>query len=255
MIHPQAIVDPAAELHERVSVGPWSIIGPGVTIGADTKIESHVVIKGPTVIGERCRVFQFSTIGEETPDLKYKGEDTRLVIGDDNTIREGVTLHRGTVQDRGETTIGNNNLIMPYAHVGHDSVIGDHVILVNNSALAGHVIVDDWAVLGGYTLVYQRCRIGAHAFTGMGTQVGKDIPAFVMAYGAPAKARAVNVEGLKRRDFSADDIALIRRGFKTVYRQGMTVEQALESLEADAANPHMQTFSRSIRESGNGIVR
>ena len=161
LIDPRAIIDPRAVLAADVEVGPWSIVGPDVEIGEGTVIGPHVVLKGPTKIGRHNRIFQFSSVGEDTPDLKYKGEPTRLVIGDHNVIREGVTIHRGTVQDRSETTIGDHNLIMAYVHIGHDSVIGNHCILVNNTALAGHVHVDDWAILSGYTLVHQFCRIGA----------------------------------------------------------------------------------------------
>lgn len=179
LIDPRAIIDPSARLAADVQVGPWSIVGAEVEIGEGTVIGPHVVLKGPTKIGKHNRIYQFSSVGEDTPDLKYKGEPTRLVIGDHNVIREGVTIHRGTVQDRAETTIGDHNLIMAYAHIGHDSVIGNHCILVNNTALAGHVHVDDWAILSGYTLVHQYCRIGAHSFSGMGSAIGKDVPAYV----------------------------------------------------------------------------
>ncbi len=169
MIHDQAIVDPGATLADDVTVGPWSWIGPDVEIGPGTIIEPHVVIRGPTRIGANNHIYQFSSVGEATPDLKYRDEPTRLTIGDNNIIRENVTIHRGTVQDRSETIIGNNNLLMAYVHIGHDSVIGNHTILVNNAALAGHVHVGDWAILSGYTLVHQFCKIGEHAFSGMGT--------------------------------------------------------------------------------------
>lgn len=256
MIHPQAIVDPGAILHDSVTVGPWTTIGANVQIGANTEIASHVVIKGPTTIGSDCRIFQFSTIGDETPDKKYQGEDTALVIGDHNVIREGVTIHRGTVQDRGETRIGDHNLIMAYSHIGHDSVIGNHVVMVNNASAAGHVVVGDWAVLGGYTLIYQRCQVGAHAFTGMGTQIGKDVPAFMMAYGAPAKVRAVNAEGLKRRGFSAEQVLDLRRAFKLLYRQGLTTDQALEQLAESAERSDViAQLLDSVRASTVGIIR
>ena len=186
MIDSRAIIHPSAKLASDVEVGPWSIIGPDVEIGAGTVIASHVIIKGPTVIGKHNRIYQFSSVGEDTPDLKYKGEPTRLVIGDNNIIREGVTIHRGTIQDRHETTIGHHNLLMAYVHIGHDSVIGNHCILVNNTALAGHVHIDDWAILSGFTLVHQFCKIGAHSFSGMGTAIGKDVPAYVMVNGSPA---------------------------------------------------------------------
>ena len=191
-IDPRAIIDPSARLAADVVVGPWSIIGPDVEIGEGSVIGPHVVLKGPTRIGRHNRIFQFSTIGEDTPDLKYKGEPTRLVIGDHNVIREGVTIHRGTVQDRSETTIGDHNLIMAYTHIGHDCVIGNHCILVNNTALAGHVIMDDWAILSGYTLVHQFCHIGAHSFSGMGTAIGKDVPAFVTVFGMGDELRCMD---------------------------------------------------------------
>jgi UDP-N-acetylglucosamine acyltransferase len=164
LIHPTAIIDPSASLHPSVKVGPWSIIGPDVEIGEGSVVASHVVVKGPTVIGRNNSIFQFSSIGEDTPDLKYKGEPTRLVIGDNNTIREGVTIHRGTVQDRNETTIGDSNLLMAYVHVGHDSVIGNHCILVNNTALAGHVHVGDWAILRGLRSYTNFAKLGLIAF-------------------------------------------------------------------------------------------
>ena len=256
LIDPRAIIDPSARLADDVVVGPWSIVGADDCTLADFHIGPHVVLKGPTVIGKHNRIYQFSSVGEDTPDLKYKGEATRLVIGDHNTIREGVTIHRGTVQDRSETTIGNHNLIMAYAHIGHDSVIGNHCILVNNTALAGHVWVDDWAILSGYTLVHQFCRIGAHSFSGMGTAIGKDVPAFVTVFGNPAEARSMNFEGMRRRGFSAEAIAALRKGYKLVYRQGLTVEQALAELAESAAQfPEVAIFRDSIQASTRGITR
>lgn len=255
-IDARAVIHPQARLAADVSVGPFCVIGPDVEIGAGTRIESHVVIKGPTKIGRSNRIFQFSTIGEETPDLKYKGEPTTLTIGDHNIIREGVTIHRGTIQDRGDTLIGHHNLLMAYVHIGHDSVIGDHCILVNNTALAGHVVIDDWAILSGYTLVHQFCRIGAHSFTGMGTAVGKDIPAFIMVAGAPAAARNINIEGMKRRGFTKDDIAAMSNAYKTLYRRGLTMEEAMLDLAQQAQlNPHVQTLIDSLKVSTRGIVR
>ncbi len=256
LIDPLAIVDPSAVLADDVTVGPWTIIGPEVEIGAGSIIASHVVIKGPTRIGQNNHIYQFSSIGEDTPDLKYQGEATRLVIGDHNVIREGVTIHRGTVQDRSETTIGDHNLIMAYAHIGHDSVIGNHCILVNNTALAGHVHMDDWAILSGFTLVHQYCHIGAHSFTAMGTAVGKDIPAFITAAGNPAVARSMNFEGMRRRGFSEEAIQALRRAYKTVYRQGLTVDAALEKLaDSEAQHPEVAVFCESIRQSSRGITR
>lgn len=256
LIDPRADVHPSAQLADDVRVGPWSLIGPEVSIGAGTVIASHVVIKGPSVIGKNNRIYQFSTLGEETPDLKYAGEATTFTMGDDNIIREGVTIHRGTVQDRGDTTVGNHNLIMAYAHVGHDSVIGDHCIMVNNSALAGHVHIDDWAILGGYTLVHQFCRIGAHAFTGMGSAIGKDVPAYTMVAGSPAAAKSVNAEGLRRRGFEKNDVALIQQAYRIVYRRGHTTSEALQALAAlDDPNRVLAPFIDSLANSKRGIVR
>ncbi len=256
LIDPHAIIHPSALVESDVSIGPFTVVGPDVSIGSGCRIESHVVIKGPCRIGSNNHIYQFATIGEATPDLKYKGEPTTLTIGNNNVIREGVTIHRGTVQDRGDTFIGDHNLIMAYVHIGHDSVIGDHCILVNNTALAGHVVVGDWAILSGYTLVHQFCHIGAHSFTGMGSAVGKDIPAFVMVTGAPAEARSINVEGLRRRGFTKDDISLLTHAYKVIYRRGLTLEQAVQSLQSDAAsNPHVQLLLQSVSVSTRGIVR
>lgn len=256
MIHPSAIIHPDAKLADDVEVGPWTLIGPHVEIGEGSVIFSHVVIKGPTRIGKHNRIYQFSTIGEDTPDLKYKGEPTRLVIGDHNIIREGVTIHRGTVQDRNETTIGDHNLLMAYVHVGHDSVIGNHCILVNNAALAGHVHIGDWAILSGFTLVHQFCKIGAHSFSGMGTAIGKDVPAYVMVNGSPAEAKNINAEGLRRRGFSKDDISVLTRAYKTIYRRGLTLDEALKELEPQAADcAALQLLIDSLKSSERGIVR
>ena len=256
MIHPQAIVDPGARLAEDVSVGPWSMIGPDVEIGPGTIIEPHVVIRGPTTIGAGNHIYQFSSVGEATPDLKYRNEPTRLIIGDRNIIRENVTIHRGTVQDRGETIIGNDNLIMAYVHIGHDSVIGNHTILVNNVALAGHVHVGDWAILSGYTLVHQFCRIGAHSFSGMQTAIGKDVPAYVTVSGSPAEAKTINTEGLRRRGFSDPAISQLRRAFKILYRQSLTLDIALQRLETMLRDtPEVKVLIDSIRASERGIVR
>lgn len=252
----RAIVDPRANIHDDVTIGPYTIVGADVEIGAGTCIEPHVILKGPTKIGENNHIYQFSSIGEDTPDLKYQGEPTTLTIGDNNVIREGVTLHRGTVQDRGDTQIGSNNLLMAYVHVGHDSVVGDHCILVNNAALAGHVIVEDWAILGGFTLVHQFCRIGAHCFTGMGSAIGKDVPAFMMVTGAPAEARTINAEGLRRRGFEADDISTLLKAYKLIFRRGLTTEQAIEELNplAEQCSP-IKTLIDSLQASTRGIVR
>lgn len=255
-VHPSAIVDPSAKLAEDVSVGPWTYIGPGVEIDSGTRIDSHVVVKGPTKIGRDNRIYQFSSVGEDTPDLKYNGEPTRLVIGDRNIIREGVTIHRGTIQDRSETTIGNDNLLMAYVHIGHDSVIGNHVILVNNVALAGHVQIDDWAILGGFTLVHQFCSVGAHAFTGMGSAIGKDVPAYVLVTGAPAVPRSINAEGLKRRGFSKAELSSLTGAYKLLYRRNNTVDEVVTQLEVELPKaPKLAPLLESLKRSTRGIVR
>lgn len=256
MIHEQAIVDPAATLADDVRVGPWTFIGPDVEIGAGCIIEPNVVIKGPTRIGAGNHIYQFSSIGEATPDLKYKNEPTRLVIGNNNVIREGVTIHRGTIQDRSETTIGDHNLLMAAVHVGHDCVLGDHIVLVNNVALAGHVSVGDWVILSGYTLVHQFCKIGAHSFSGMGTAIGKDVPAFVTVSGAPAQAKTINSEGMRRRGFCAEAINDLRRAYKIVYKQGLTLDIAVQRLESMmSASPEVRLLIDSLQASERGIVR
>ena len=256
MIHPAAIVEHGAKVDPTASIGPWSYIGADVVIGPDTIIEPHVVIRGPTRIGARNHIYQFSSVGEATPDLKYRNEPTELHIGDDNIIRENVTIHRGTVQDQGLTQIGNHNLIMAYVHIGHDSVVGNHTILVNNSALAGHVVVGDWAILSGYTLVHQFCKIGEHSFSGMGTAIGKDVPAYVTVAGSPAEAKTINTEGLRRRGFDPHTIAELRRAYKIVYRQGLTLEAAIQRLEVMAVEtPQVGPLVESLRSSERGIVR
>lgn len=256
LIDPHAIIHPNAKLAADVQVGPWTYIGPDVEIDEGSIIASHVVIKGPTKIGKHNRIYQFSSIGEDTPDLKYKGEPTRLVMGDHNIIREGVTIHRGTVQDRYETTIGNHNLLMAYVHVGHDSVIGNHCILVNNAALAGHVHIGDWAILSGYTLVHQFCKIGAHSFSGMGSAIGKDVPAFIMVNGSPAEAKNINAEGLRRRGFSKEDVATLTKAYKIIYRRGYTLDEALAELAPLIVEcPPLQVLVDSLHASTRGIVR
>ena len=255
-VHPTAIIDPGAELGKGVQVGPLSVIGADVIIGDDTVIESHVVIKGVTEIGADNRIFQFSSIGEDTSDQKYDGEPTKLIVGDRNIFREGVTVHRGTVQDNGETRIGDDNLFMAYVHIGHDCVVGNHTILVNNASISGHIHVGDWVFLSGYTLIHQFVRIGSYAFLGAGAYLNKDLPAYVMAAGHPAVPRTINKVGLERRGFSKEQIDAINRAYKTVYRQGLKLEDALATLEADTQHwDVVQPFVDSIRGSQRGIIR
>ncbi len=255
MIHPSAIIDPSAKIADNVTIGPWTFIGADVEIGAGCNIASHVVIKGPTVMGSGNKIYQFSTIGDDTPDKKYNGEPTKLIIGNDNLIREGVTIHRGTVQDNSETVIGNNNLLMAYAHIGHDCVIGDNVIMVNNASISGHVHVGDWAILSGYSLVHQFVHIGAHCFVGPAAFVYHDIPAYVTAFGSPAEPRTINREGLKRRGFTADQIALINQAYKLLYRRGLQLEEAIKSISEISDDPAIEMFLTSIAHSTRGIIR
>lgn len=256
MIDNRADIDVRAEIADDVEIGPWTLIGPDVVIESGTRIASHVVIKGPTHIGRNNRIFQFATVGDECQDKKYRGEPTRLEIGDNNVIREGCTLHRGTVQDRGLTKIGSDNLLMAYVHVAHDCVVADHTVLANNVALAGHVKVDDYAILGGFTAVHQFCQIGAHVMCGAGTVLLQDVPAYVLANGNTAEPRGVNAEGLRRRGFSPEAVKAIRRAYKVIYRQGLKMDEAVaELLTMSAEFPEVQLLVDSLQQSNRGIIR
>ena len=256
MHHSSAIIDPSANIDESVDIGPFSVIGPNVTIGKDTKIESHVILKGPTTIGERNHVFQFSTVGDGSPDKKYKNEPTLLTIGDDNIIREGVTIHRCTIQDKGETLIGNRNLIMAYSHIAHDCVLGDDIVLTNQAALAGSVKVGDGAILGGYAIVHQFCSIGSYSFCAMGTSVNKDVPAYVKVRGNPAKPFGINTTGIKRLGYSKEVIESLRSAYRSVYRKKLTIEEAMVDLsEMRNKYDEVNNFLKSIEESTRGISR
>lgn len=256
MIHPQAIVDPSAKIAPDVQIGPWCWIGANVEIGAGTIVEPSVVIKGPTKIGKNNHIYQFSTLGEASADKKYAGEDTWLEIGDRNVIREGVTIHRGTVQDQSLTKIGNDNLLMAYVHIGHDCVLGDNIVMVNNASVAGHVQVGNWAILSGYSLVHQYCIVGEHSYAGMASHIGKDIPAYMLVYGQPAAIKTINLEGLKRRDFSSDDIALVKKAYRILYRRGLNVEDALQQIiELAPEAKVLQPLIQSVKGSQRGIIR
>jgi UDP-N-acetylglucosamine acyltransferase len=256
LIDSRAIVDASAKIASDVEVGPWSIIGPDVEIGEGTVIGPHAVIRGPSRIGRHNRIFQFTSIGEECQDKKYAGEPTRLEVGDHNVFREGVTVHRGTVQDQSLTRIGSHNLFMANTHVAHDCMVGDNVILANNAALAGHVHVGDHAILGGFTAVHQFCHIGAHVMCGAGSVVLKDIPAYVMATGNTATPHGINTEGLRRRGYSPEALRTLRQAYKVVYRQRLTLEQALEQLEQMRSGcPELQLLIDSLQASTRGIIR
>ena len=256
MIHPSAIVDPAAILAEDVSVGPFSIIGPDVEIGSGTTVGPHVVIKGPSRIGRDNRIFQFASVGEDPQDKKYQGEITRLEIGDRNVVREYCTIHRGTAQDQSLTRIGSDNLLMAYTHVAHDCVIGDEVIMANGASLAGHVSVDDHAILGGFSLVHQFCRIGRHSFSGMGSVISRDIPPYVMVGGSPTKPRGINNVGMERRGYDAEAILQIKRAFKVIYKSRLKLEEAIENLAAMAEqSPEILPMLEFLQQSGRSIIR
>jgi len=256
LIHPTALIDPQAELAPGVRVGAYSVIGAGVVIGADTEIGPHTVINGPTRLGRENRIYQFASIGEAPQDKKYAGEPTRLEIGDRNTIREFVTINRGTVQDQGVTRLGDDNWIMAYVHVAHDCMIGSHTIFANNASLAGHVTVGDHVILGGFTLVHQFCAIGSHALTAFGSGISKDVPPYVTVGGSPARAHGLNMEGLRRRGFSPESRAALKRAYKTLYREGLSLEDALVRLREQAvANPEIAVLTGFLEQQTRGIVR
>jgi len=229
-IHPTALVDPMAQVADDVEIGAFTTVGPKVIIGPGCWLGPHVVLTGRTTLGRNNRIFQFASIGEEPQDKKYAGEDTQLIIGNDNTIRELCTFSRGTVQGGGKTIIGNNNWIMACVHIAHDCRLGDNIIMANNASLAGHVTIGDWAVLSGYSLIHQFCSVGEHSFTSFASHVNQSIPPYVTVSGEKAKARGVNTEGLKRRGFTPEQIQQIKRAYKLLYRSGITLEQAGEEL-------------------------
>ena len=259
-IHPTALVDPSAELAHDVVVGAYSIIGPHVRIGAATRVGSHCVIEGHTTIGQGNRIFQFASLGAAPQDKKYAGEPTRLEIGNGNTIREFVTINTGTVQDAGVTQLGDDNWIMAYVHIAHDCQLGDHIILANSVQLAGHVHLGDWVFLGGLTGVHQFVRVGAHAMTAFQSRLAQDVPPFVTAGGNPSEAQSINAEGLRRRGFSAERIALVKQMYRLLYRKGLTLDAARQQIdalrgevpEADADIALMQAF---LAQASRGIVR
>ncbi len=256
MIHSTAIIDPKAELDSDVSIGPYSIIGPDVRIGSGTTVGSHVVIQGPTIIGKNNQIYHFCSLGDAPQDKKYKGEPTRLEIGDGNTIREYCTFNRGTVQDIGTTKLGNENWVMAYVHIAHDCQIGNNTIFANNSSLAGHVTVHDHAILGGFTLVHQFCKIGAHIITAVGSVVFKDIPPYVTASGYDAQPHGLNTEGLKRRGFSAETLLQLKRAYKTLYKSSLTLEEAKAELAKQQAScKEIGVLLDFLNQSTRGIIR
>ncbi len=254
MIHNTAIIDPSAKIANDVHIGPYSVIGPNVEIGEGTWIGPHVVIQGPCRIGAHNKIYQFSSVGEAPQDLKFKGEETFLEMGDRNIVREFCTINRGTAQDNSMTRIGNDNLFMAYVHIAHDCVIGNHNIFANNASLAGHVILEDYITLGGFSGVFQFCRIGSHSFIATNSVVIKDVPPFVKVSGYYAKPFGLNTVGLQRRGFSDDTILQLRRAYKVIYRNSLTVPQALEELQKVSC-PEVSQMAQFISLSNAGIVR
>ncbi len=256
MIDPRAIIHPSARIGEQVSIGPWTMVGEGVEIGDGSEIGPHVILKGPTRLGANTRVYQFASIGEDTPARVYAGEPTSLVVGEGNIFREGVTVHRGTVQDAFETRIGSHNLFMAYVHIAHDCVVGDHCVFANNASISGHVRVGDWVNLGGYSGIPQFRQIGAHAMVAGMSLVLKDVPAYVSVAGNPAAAVGLNLEGLRRRDFSETALASLRQAYRHVYHGHALLDAALDALAGISdEDGHVAAFVTSIRESRFGIVR
>jgi UDP-N-acetylglucosamine acyltransferase len=254
VIHETAIIDPSAKLGKDVHIGPYSVIGPEVEIGDGTWIGPHVVINGPTKIGRENRIYQFASVGEITQDLKYNGERTYLEIGDHNIIREFCTINRGSVQDNSVTRIGSHNLLMAYVHIAHDCVVGNHVVFSNNASLAGHVHIEDFVVMGGYSGVFQFCRVGAHSFISTNSVVIKDVPPFVKVSGYYAKPFGLNTVGLQRRGFTSQAITELKRAYKIIYRNGLTVANALEELQK-MMTPEVKVMAEFIEASNAGIVR
>ena len=256
MIHPSAIIHPGAQLGANVSIGPYAVIGEHVVIGDGTTVGAHTVINGHTLIGRDNHIFQFNSLGEIPQDKKYAGEPTRLEIGDRNTVREFCTFNLGTAQDTGVTRVGNDNWIMAYVHLAHDCQVGNHTIFANNASLAGHVTVGDHAILGGFTGVHQYCKIGAHVMTGISSVVFKDIPPYIMAAGQPAAPHGINVEGLRRRGFSPESLAGLKRAYKTLYREGLTFSEAQQRLAEQAQGvAEVQLLVDFLGQAERGIIR
>jgi len=256
MIDSRALIAPQAQIAADVQIGPFSIIGADVVIGAGTWIGPHVVINGPTQIGVDNKIFQFASLGDAPQDKKYKGEPTRLEIGDRNVIREFVTVNRGTTHDKGVTHIGSDNLLMAYSHVAHDCQLGDKIVLSNCTTLGGHVEIGDWVIMGGLSAVHQFTKIGAHCFIANNAAVTRDVPPYVMAVGQPAVPHSVNTEGLKRRGFTAQQILNIRRAYRLLYRSGMKLKAAVEELEKLAVTQaEIRPFVEFIKRSERSIVR
>lgn len=255
-IHPTAIVEPGAELGDGVSVGPYSVIGPNVEIGNNTKISAHVVVDGHTKIGDENQIYPYTAIGLEPQSVAYKGEPTQTIIGDNNVFRENITVNRGTMDDEGITSIGNNNLFMAYVHIAHDCRLGSELLFSNNASLAGHAKVSDYVVLAGYTLIHQFVRIGEHSFCGVNTYCTLDVPPYMLVAGNKAITHGINIRGMKRRGITKEAIAELKRAYRTIYRSGHTMKHALEELKKTEWDCEEVTkLAEFIRSSKRGVIR
>jgi UDP-N-acetylglucosamine acyltransferase len=256
MIDSRAVISPQAQIAADVQVGPFTVIGPDVIIGSGTWIGPHAVINGPTRIGADNKIFQFASLGDAPQDKKYKGEPTRLEVGDRNVFRESVTVNRGTIHDKGVTRIGNDNLLMAYSHVAHDCHLGDQIVMANCATLGGHVELGDWVTMGGLSAVHQYTKVGAHSFIAHNAMVTRDVPPYVLAAGRPAAPHSVNSVGLQRRGFTAAQILNIRRAYRLLYRSGLKLKSALEELEKVAVTQEeIRPFVEFIKRSERSIVR
>ncbi len=256
MIASSAVIDPSAELHETVIVGPYSIIGAHVRIGAETWVGPHVVIQGPTRIGEKNKIYQFASIGDIPQDKKYGGEETLLEIGNRNVIREYTTINRGTMQGGGVTRVGNGNWIMAYVHIAHDCIVGNHTVFANNASLAGHVTIEDCVTLGGYALVAQFCSIGVYSFCSVASVVHKDVPPYLLVAGHRAKPVGINHIGLKRANFGEEVLRNLRNAYKVLYRQGLRFEDSVKALRRLAEeSAEVKIFLNFLENSSRGIIR
>ena len=257
-VHPTSIIHPKSKIDDSVEIGPFCIVGEDVEIKKGSKLLSHIVLKGPTSIGEENIFYQFSTIGEDTPDKKFKGEKTKLEIGNRNIFREGVTVHRGTVQDNSITSIGSDNLLMAYSHIAHDCVVGDGNVFANNAGIAGHVSVGNNITIGALTTIHQFCNIGDYSFIGMNTSINMDIPAYVKVAADPARVIGLNSVGMTRNNITSDSISLIKKAYKLVYRKGLKIEEAIKKskeLNKKANDPFLNVFIKSLEVSERGILR